>query len=286
MSAKKNTVPLFLKFITPLFFPKQENFLEKQIKPIFILSTGRTGTKFLAEYFNSHPDITARHEPKPSRILRMWSMAYLEGKVSDSYMINALTAKRKRVMAQVNTPLYLESNPYLIGFAGILSKVFKNPVIIHVVRDPRDFARSSVNHGNSAGLKWLFNNYVPYWYPKVDKILKINRLKRMDYRAAAYWKIVNQHLARVGENNKNYHVIRFEDIFDEKQSGLKKIEKILDIQSSAKKKTSSVNKSKRSIIPSWNDWSTEDCRKINEICQPAMESFGYGTEMKWKKQIR
>ena len=43
---------------------------------IFVLSTGRTGTKFLAEYFNNnYPDITALHEPKPSYLLRLMSNA-------------------------------------------------------------------------------------------------------------------------------------------------------------------------------------------------------------------
>ncbi|HEX5797939.1 MAG TPA: sulfotransferase, partial [Candidatus Saccharimonadales bacterium] len=248
-------------------------------------STGRTGTKFLADYFNSHPEITATHEPKPSRILRMWSMAYLEGKVSDSYMLNVLRAKRKNIISQLDTPVYLESNPYLIGFAGLLPKVFKDPVIIHVVRDPRDFARSSINHGNSVGLKWFFNNYVPYWYPRVHKILGINKPQRMEHRAAAYWKIANQHLAEVGQKSSNYHVIRFEDIFDGKRSGLKKIEKILGIKMSSND-TSAVNKSKRSIISGWNDWSTEECRTVNELCQPTMQRFGYGAESEWKKRLK
>ena len=37
-----------------------------------VLSAGRTGTKFLSEYLDSgYPDVTAKHEPKPSRSLRL-----------------------------------------------------------------------------------------------------------------------------------------------------------------------------------------------------------------------
>jgi hypothetical protein len=47
----------------------------------FIVSTGRTGTQFLAHYFEQNfAHVTARHEPKPSYLLCMASNAYAADK--------------------------------------------------------------------------------------------------------------------------------------------------------------------------------------------------------------
>ncbi len=282
--------PILLRLITPQIFLRPKNTrIDTETQPIFILSSGRTATQFMAKYFGSFDNVTALHEPKPSRILRMWSMAYFEGKVSDEVMAQVLYAKRKKMLLAVNTPIYLESNPYLGGFSKALRQVFDDPVIIHVVRDPRDFVRSSMNHGNSFGIKLLFNKYVPFWYANIEKVLGIKQKLPIHQKAAGYWKIVNRSIETLNKNYKNYYLFRFEDIFDDKQTGLNKIADIIGVKKAAKpnarNKTAPTNESRHNVVAGWQDWNKAERKTINRLCQPYMKKFHYGTEKDWLQSL-
>lgn len=87
----------------------------------------------------------------------MWSIARIEGEATKEHLIGVISSRRRQLLASVSTPIYLESNPYLFGAADCLHEIFENPVIINIVRDPRDYVKSSLNHGNARGLKHLLN---------------------------------------------------------------------------------------------------------------------------------
>lgn len=277
---------LFLKIVTP-FSPlsrRQTLDTDNLKKTIFILSTGRTGTNFFADYFNKHPSVTAHHEPKPSRILRMWSNARLENRAADEEMVAVFSAKRKRLFKSLNGSIYIESNPFIIGFAPVLKNVFKEPVIIHVVRDPRDYIRSALNHGNAKGVKKLFNKYVPFWYPKTGRILGKDIDGSLMLRTAGYWSIINSWLDK-GSNDKNYHLFKFEDLFSHKAE-LKRLAKIIGVEPGFidKNPPNATNKSKDRVINTWDSWSKKDCREIQKICGDQMKKYGYGNEKAWKQK--
>jgi hypothetical protein len=255
------------------------------VKPIFILSTGRTGTNFFADFFSKHPKVTALHEPKPSRILRMWSNARLEGYATNEELVRVLSSKRKKLVKSIQTPLYIESNPFIVGFAPVLNQVFEEPIIIHVVRDPRDYIRSALNHGNTKGLKKLFNSSVPFWYPKVSRLIRKDVDDSLMLRTAGYWKVINEWLLK-NKNSNNYHLFKFEDLFNDKKE-LKRLAKIVGIEPAFidKNPPKATNRSKDKVVNSWEKWSKEDCIRIQEICGPEMKLFGYGNEKEWLRKI-
>ena len=281
--------PFFLGLITP-YLPIRIRKLtgSEKTKAVFILSTGRTGTKFLADFFGKHPDITAYHEPKPSRILRMWSIARIEKKVSQKSIGQVLFLKRKKLVSKVSTPIYIESNPYLFGAADCLDEIFDEPIIINIVRDPRSYIKSSLNHGNTRGLKNFLNNHFPFWYPKTSQIIGSSEGKSLIIRNAEYWKIINQWLEKSCGNKANYHLFKFEDIFNKQDSSeLERLANVIGVDSSFVRDSGikAVNKSKDRVITSWENWTDEECRQVNEICQPLMKKYGYGNEKNWLKKI-
>ncbi len=91
--------------------------------------------------------------------------------------------------------IYVESNPYLGGFVEALGDVFDRPRLVHVVRDPRSFIRSSINFGTFRGMKGLVNRWVPYWLPKPERLLPPARPcwneMSQPMRLAWYWDLVN-----------------------------------------------------------------------------------------------
>lgn len=279
---KSGQPPFILRLITPFFF-RQSKRVKSSNKYVFIVSSGRTGTKFIADYFNHFDGVVAVHEPKPSRILRMWTTAKLEGKVNDADLSSVLYKKRERLS---RTNVYIESNPYLSGFINSFDEVFESSTVIHIVRDPRDYVKSAVNHGNYGGIKNFFNRYVPYWYPDVAKIVGIKNKLNPTMRVACYWKVVNEFLSKEGLKSKNYHLLKFEDVFDDSGSGLRQLEKLIGIEdSSSRVSLDRINKSKHNAIESWQEWSPSECQQMDKIWQPLAKKYGYCQEKAWKDKI-
>jgi len=262
--------------------------LGKGKKTVLVLSTGRTGTNFIGELFNRHPNVTAFHEPRPSRIIRMWSIARIEGKAARDDIAEVLFSKRRKLLASVDTPIYVESNPYLFGAADCLNEIFENPVIINIVRDPRDYIKSSLNHGNARGLKYFLNRFVPFWYPKTYKILGLPKGESLVVRNAQYWHILNHWLKSSLHNLENYHEFRFEDLFHASDTiELKRLARAIGIEESFidKSDLSATNRSVDNAIASWQEWSREDCRSLEDLCRPIMDRHGYGKEAEWLAKI-
>ena len=48
-------------------------------------------------------------------------------------------------------------------------------------------------------------------------------------KVAWRWYVINYELSEFGKNNKNYYLLRYEDVFNSRRDGLKKILNILDL---------------------------------------------------------
>ena len=255
-----------------------------------ILSSGRTGTKFLARYLDANYEgVVARHEPRPSRSLRLASHAHMVGRVSREALVYLLRRKRERTIDPLGAELYVESNPFLSGFVDVIGEVWEDPTIIHIVRDPREHVRSSLNHGTATGLKGLGNRFVPYWYPDVTKILGLEERPRWTGMAAGVWTVMNRRLRGAADRYGNFHTFHYEDVFDESHSGLREICRVLGLDYSgagaAASPTERINAARLSVIGPWREWPAEDCREIERICQPLMGEYGYGTEPEWRARL-
>src|SRR5215213_2768484 len=146
---------------------------------VVILSTGRTGTKALALYFNtSYDNVTALHEPRPSRHLRLLSnRAMAKGMTADD-AVRTLSKARSSLLASLTRPIYLESNWYIYAFLDALRPVFgPRTQVLHVVRDPRTYVPSMLNYGTYKGLKAIATKLLPYWYIRPEQ-MQLNPPKR------------------------------------------------------------------------------------------------------------
>lgn len=288
ISSKKVGSPILLRILTPRLSKGAVGKLGKGKKTVLVLSTGRTGTNFIGKLFSRHPEVTALHEPRPSRIIRMWSIARIEGEATREDMAEVLFSKRRNLLASVNTPTYLESNPYLFGAADCLNDIFENPVIINIIRDPRDYVKSSLNHGNARGLKYLLNRFLPFWYPRTERILGLPNGESLIVKNAQYWRILNDWLENSLKDLNNYHVFRFEDLFyASDKCELKRLASTIGIADSFidESDLSATNRSKDNAIASWREWSVDDCKKLEKLCRPIMDRYGYGKETEWIAKV-
>jgi hypothetical protein len=259
-------------------------------KTALILSSGRTGTQFLAHYFDANFDgVVARHEPPPARWLRLASHAHMRGSLSSERLIALLAYKRRRFDDRLQADLYVESNPFLAGFADVLGEVWEEPTVIHVVRDPREHARSSLNHGTASGLKGLANRLLPFWYPDVRRILALDHRPSWLERAAGVWSIVNTLLRNAAPRYDGYHLLHYEEIFDESHSGLRELCRILDLDyrdaDAPVAPGDRINPAHLDVLPPWREWSQEQCVALDRICSPLMHEFGFGAEVEWRARV-
>jgi len=245
-------------------------------KFVFIVSSGRTGTKAIAQHLSRcYPQVWAAHEPTPSWRLRLGTTRALCGKIGREELKGMLVKLRRGLVGGVERGIYVESNPYLSGFVEVLGEVFEGASVVHVVRDPRTYVRSGVNFGAFRGLKKLAAEFLPNWFPRPDH----NRSK-MDAieRLAWFWSLVNSHLNR-GEQiyGQKYLRIRFEELFS--ADGLGRLTDWMELPRSSamieEAKRERVNASKRDELPEWEKWCGGDQYKVMRHCEPLMKVYGY-----------
>jgi len=259
-------------------------------KTALILSSGRTGTQFLAHFFDAnYAGVVARHEPPPSRWLRLASHAHMRGQLSRESLRSLLAWKRRRYDDRIDADWYVESNPFLAGFAEVIGEVWEAPLVIHVVRDPREHARSSLNHGTGSGWKGLANRLVPFWYPDVRRILALDHAPSWLERAAGLWTLANRRLLAAAPKLTHYHRFAYESVFDDTSSGLRQICALLDLEfpdrGAAVPPDQRMNQSRAKAFPAWREWSRADCLALHRICAPLMVELGYGDEPEWRERV-
>lgn len=258
------------------------------MKAVFVLSTGRTGTKFIADFFSEYEEgVVSLHEPRFSRHFRILSNKFVQGKASSSFLTKTFRQTRKQLFSNPSPcDIYMESNNFLYGYAPLFKELFSDYLIVHIVRDPRDYIRSHINHGVFRGNKMLAKQFVPYWFMNTRKLYGFEHKPGQFETLAARWVVVNKYLEEQS-HGENYLQIRFEDVFKD-GSGIEEICKKTGLtyhkERFDKMMGKKVNKGKLGLIEKWPNWENETCKTVYDICGEYMQKFGYGREEEWKKK--
>jgi len=136
----------------------------REYSPVFILSTGRAGSRFLALLSDCTPNVTAFHEPRPT--FQYFSDYAFHHQREEEILTNMIDAGRMESILEVfiKGNIYVESNQCLTFFAPVISKLYEKSKFVHVVRHPGDFVRSAIRKG---------------WH-KNDSIWEAGRVKAAD----------------------------------------------------------------------------------------------------------
>lgn len=177
--------------------------------PVFILSTGRTGTQFFEDYINqTTTKAICRHEPHPSRRFKFLSNLYMNQKVSHPFIIKTYLRSRKRLFKKIGDRVYIESSNFIFGCIPALNDHFDEIKVIHIVRHPVDYVKSHLGKGFWRGHKRFFAKYVPYWLEKIAVGNRSNPIQLL----AARWNYVNRQINTYAATN-SYMLVKFEDLF-------------------------------------------------------------------------
>lgn len=120
----------------------------QQVRPCFVLSTGRCGTLLLTKLLSLSPEIYVVHHPRPE-LIRASKYAYEAiHEKPEIFRETFKSAREELVLSAIQREqIFVETNNRITFFAPIIRDVFPNAVFIHLVRHPGDFVRSGIRRG-------------------------------------------------------------------------------------------------------------------------------------------
>lgn len=162
--------------------------------PVFVLSTGRSGSLFIHNLFSQLRGVTSYHEAFPT--LQYFSNFAYHSQDQVDVLEKMFQAVRMELILDAfnSNNIYVESNQCLTFFAPAIAKTFRKAKFIHLVRHPGAFVRSAIMKG------WHRN----------DTIWESGRLKMQDQqqwdklniieKLAWVWNATNEYIKRFAKS--------------------------------------------------------------------------------------
>ena len=130
-----------------------ENLIDLRTPIVFIVSTGRSGSKAISDFLNKQSSIDCYHDAFPH--LNTWSCDLLYGRSSLSEIEEKLRALFCAFSARGISHFGL-SDQKVAPFIPLLDKIFPNCRFVWLLRHPKSFVASSYPRG------WFFNSEFGY----------------------------------------------------------------------------------------------------------------------------
>lgn len=249
---------------------------------IFILSTGRVGTKTIAALANLSKHIIAFHEPTPMLygLSNICYKTYDEDRHLELFKEAFLIARRNLFNYTLSFGKgYVETSPQVTFLAPIIRSVIPQAKFIHVIRDPRSFIRSGmrrrwyVDHPMDKtrimppSSSELYNKW-EHWSP-FRKIIWL-------------WEETNLWIDKfmktlMPEQGLFFHA---EEIFEFKAGNIEKLYGFLNNGLPGENKIKGILSKKLNVqtsgtFPKPEEWTEEMQGQLKSIAGPVIKKFGY-----------
>lgn len=250
--------------------PPLTDALIQQIQPVFVLSTGRCGTKWLTELLSNRSDVLVNHALQPE-LVRQSKLAY-QNRHTDPEFIRA--ARDDLISAAYHSHrIYIETNNRITFFAPLLAQAYPNSRFIHLYRHPADFIRSGMRRnwyaGHSADIGRITMADANQWQT-LSQFEKI----------AWLWNETNSFIEKFLQTlpPNRYFIISSETLFAEPTQVKTLCEFIgvpdISLQTIIQKQKKPVNVQKKGNFPKYQDWTPEQKKQLANLC-PLATNYGY-----------
>lgn len=258
----------------------------------FIISSGRTGTEFLAKFFDQNfKNIKASHEPRLS--IRDVGIGYHLKEIKLGMAYRYFLAYRNSLFHQLGKNKcrsYIESNPFLYSLIPMIKKYFYRSKILIVIRDGRSYMRSAYSKAPQAA----FPDILFYSDNDQKERLKAcdipgdkyseswNEMTRFE-KVCWYWVTINKKILE-DVKGTDYLLVKYEDIFNDKDdySTIRKIVKYFELtdfqvdSDISKVMKNKINENPKYLLPkNYDEWDNEYKSAFEKICGPLMQELGY-----------
>ena len=250
-------------------------------KTVLVLSTGRTGTKWLAEYFASYEEVSSHHTSKNTPLINILSNMVLSRCLPLIFLDKVWENLKGRELEGVSEDIYLDSNNHLYAFPYLSPASYKNLHVVHVVRDVRTYVKSHMSLARDRKKSFFANYILPFWQPNgwltkkmsVLSWLRISRISRFIW----IWSYKNQMIEQSKYVARGYLRVRFEDLFGE--DGDLVLSEICDFVGVESLKGSASIRQKKNYssgsVGGIGDWSKKDVVFCDIFCAEQMRNYGY-----------
>jgi len=250
-------------------------------EPIFVLSTGRTGTKYFSTFFSKNcENVSSYHTTRYTRFLNVLGNMYKQNIVSGR-VVKFIWKRLKYEEIHSHKSRYIECNPYYYNITKIIAQFFPDVKFVYIVRSPKSFIISHIKWENQRWQSIIANRLVPFWQP----VPFLDQLKgfRHDYhqRVEFYskvWVEKNEVILMDMKENDNSLLLKFEDIFDP-QTGVDIIKSLVDWLDLELKKpinreivTARINQTRNDGVDYWDGGCADS---VNRICGRVMKELEY-----------
>jgi hypothetical protein len=254
--------------------------------PVFVLSTGRSGSKLIVNLLNLSDNVTAYHEPRP--MLQYFSNYAYHHQQEEEILCNMINAARMELVLEVfiKNQIYVESNQCLTFFAPVIAQLFKKSKFVHLIRNPGDFVRSAVRKG------WHKNDSI--WESGRVKMGDKEQWAQMDQieRLSWLWMTTNQFIEdfKTKVHKSRAFTLKFEDLV-QKEKTVKKLLKFIDCHHIAPEKIEQIQRTKINELhihpnepptmkkvadfPLFNQWDDETKHKLAGLVKDTSLRYGY-----------
>jgi hypothetical protein len=254
--------------------------IASQIEPIFVLSTGRCGTKWLTETLSLSRQVFVNHA-LPPELIRQSKLAYEThfNTFDCGQLVEIVRAARDDfISAAYDTDrIYIETNNRITFFAWAISQAYPRSKFIHLYRHPADFVRSGMRRN---------------WYSgRPDDLGRIESKNTDQWKGmsqfeqiAWLWNETNSFIQSFLESipSDRWMSVRSEQLFSDSETTLQlcnfsnitdipvtKIEKMLNKR---------VNIQERGYFPKYHDWSPQQKELLCKWC-PLASQYGINLDI-------
>lgn len=263
-------------------------------KTIILTSTGRTGTKFFASLFASYyPQVESHHASSFSTVINILSNASLMKVLPDYTVTVAWKVLKKGERLGCRKPIYIDANNHLYALPYFAPKLYSNLKVVHVIRDPRDYARSHINWAMNRRRSFVANFWLPFWQPNgylssempFERWLKLSQLERFCW----IWRYKNQIIEKIANGPVPYFQVKFESFFRKLDVNIFKA--LIEFVGLDFKPETLVefdfpkNRNHSTPFNSWRLWSDKQCAKVDRLCGTEMRCYQYGDEPLWREKV-
>lgn len=244
------------------------------VSPVFVLSTGRCGTKWLAELLRQDPRMWVNHNDYPE-LIRHSRLAYEQYRSEPRVFQEIIRATRDGYIlnAHKRNQVYVEANNRITFFAHAIRVVYPRARYIHLVRHPGDFVRSGLRrgwyHGGRHDVGRIRNTNDSTTWEAMTDIEKI----------AWLWNETNQYIETFLKtlDVETYLQVKAEDMFGDAQVGENIADFVgarIDRRTIVAMQNKKINRQATGSTPPYEQWSEEDQSQLQRHV-PLSEHYGY-----------
>jgi hypothetical protein len=254
--------------------------------PVFILTTGRSGSKFITNLLNCASNIIAYHEPQPT--LQYFSNYAFHHQGEADILTNMIDAARMELILEVfiKNKIYVESNQCLTFFAPVIATLFRKSKFVYLVRHPGDFVRSAIRKG------WHKNDSI--WESGRVKIADGDQWENMDQmeRLSWLWMTTNSFIEKFKEQVNTHRIVTFQ--FENLIKKIKEARKLLKFVGAVDIKPEKIKEVQEKRInelfihpneppgmkkvvdfPDYIEWNDEMKKKLRKYSEKLAKRYGY-----------